>query len=214
MCGAAIEYLSIFVEKYLYKEFYKIESKIKGTPDMLNILTEDSVPVSFDIINMFSSIDNVFGLETVSEILENRETDFPPAECIFEALELCLKCNNVVFDEKFYLQEDGTAMEPHMSCCYSDIAIYRFNLKALSYTPKVFLQEIQKFFEFINSIATSSGNNVYIIMSIANNNSVLEFLDLSLHINEHKKICVDVYAKSTNNFTNLFTINLLSQKEH
>ena len=154
---------------------------------MLNILTEDSVPVSFDIINMFSSIDNVFGLETVSEILENRETDFPPAECIFEALELCLKCNNVVFNEKFYLQEDGTAMEPHMSCSYSDIAIYSFNLKALSYTLKVFLQEIQKFFEFINSIATSSGNNVYVIMSIANNNSVLEFLDLSLHIMNTKR---------------------------
>ena len=38
-------------------------------------------------------------------------------------------------------------------------------------------------------------------MSIANNNSVLEFLDLSLHINEHNKIYVDVYAKPTNSFT-------------
>ena len=92
-CGADIEYLSIFVVKYLYKEVYKIDSKIKGTPDMLNIIdmindsnilnsTEDSVPVNFDIVNMFSSIDNVSGLETVSEILKNKETDFPPAECI------------------------------------------------------------------------------------------------------------------------------------
>ena len=104
-----------------------------------------------------------------------------------------------------------------MSCSCSDIAIYRFGLKALSCTPKVlcwkrfrddifavwnhFLQEIHKFFEFMNSTDTSSGNNVYIIMSIANNDSVLEFLDLSLHIYEHKKICVDVYTKSTNNFT-------------
>ena len=38
-------------------------------------------------------------------------------------------------------------------------------------------------------------------MSIANNNSVLEFLDLSLHINEQNEICVDVYAKPTNSFT-------------
>ena len=35
--------------------------------------------VSCDIVNMFLSIDNVSGLEAVSEILENRETDFPPA---------------------------------------------------------------------------------------------------------------------------------------
>ena len=40
-------------------------------------------------------------------------------------------------------------------------------------------------------------------MSVANNNSVLEFLDLNLHINEHNKICVDVYAKPTNSFTYL-----------
>ena len=100
-----------------------------------NILTEDSVLVSFDIVNMFPSIDNVSGLEAVFQIPENRETDFPPAECILEALKLRLKYNNCVFNEKFYLQEDGTAMEPHMSCSYSDIAMYRFDLKALNYTP-------------------------------------------------------------------------------
>ena len=38
-------------------------------------------------------------------------------------------------------------------------------------------------------------------MSVANNSSILEFLDLSLQINEDNKICVDVYAKPTNSFT-------------
>ena len=37
-------------------------------------------------------------------------------------------------------------------------------------------------------------------MSVANE-SVLEFLDLSLHINKQKKICVHIYAKPTNSFT-------------
>ena len=41
-----------------------------------NILTEDSVLVSFGIVNMFPSIDNNSGLEAVSEILEKRETNF------------------------------------------------------------------------------------------------------------------------------------------
>ena len=41
-----------------------------------NILTKDSVLVSFDIVNMFLSISNVSGLKAVSEILENRETNF------------------------------------------------------------------------------------------------------------------------------------------
>ena len=44
----------------------------------------------------------------------------------------------------------------------------------------------------MNSIDTSS--KIKFTMSIANSDSILEFLDLILHINEHNKICVDVYA--------------------
>ena len=55
-----------------------------------NILSEDTVLVSFDIINMFPSIDNTSGLETVSEIPENRETNFPHVECALEAINLCM----------------------------------------------------------------------------------------------------------------------------
>ena len=59
-----------------------------------NIITNDSVLVSFDVVNMFPSIDNVLSLEAVSEILHNRESDFSPAVCILDALKLCLECNN------------------------------------------------------------------------------------------------------------------------
>ena len=76
-CSTAIKYLSIFVEKYLYKKVNKIDSRIKDTQDMLkiidmvngsNVLTKDSVLVSFDIVNMFLSISNVSGLKAVSQI--------------------------------------------------------------------------------------------------------------------------------------------------
>ena len=90
-----------------------------------------------------------------------------------------------------------------------------FDLKTMSYTPKVLcwkrfgddifavwnhsLPELHKFFEFINSIDTSGKINF--TMYVANNNSILEFLDLRLHINENNKIGVDVYAKPTKRFT-------------
>ena len=47
-----------------------------------NIITKYPILVIFDIVNMFPSIDNVLGLEAVSNILNNRESDFPPTECI------------------------------------------------------------------------------------------------------------------------------------
>ena len=128
-CGTAVEFLSIFVNK--------IDFRIKDTSDMLNIteninsrniITKDSVFVSFDVVSMFRDIDSVLGLEAISEILHNRESDFLPAECILDALKLCLECNNSVFKDDFYLQVDGQAMYPHMSYSYSDIAMYKFDV--------------------------------------------------------------------------------------
>ena len=76
--GTVIEYSSNFIEKYLYREV-KIDSMLKDThmlnvidiTDHSDILNKDSFLVSFDIVNIFLSISNIFGLEAVSEILEN-----------------------------------------------------------------------------------------------------------------------------------------------
>ena len=80
-CGAARENLSVFVEKCLYWEVLKIESRVKDTSEMLtiidnlnksNTLTSDCRLVRFDIINMFPGIDNTSGLKAVKSILDAR----------------------------------------------------------------------------------------------------------------------------------------------
>ena len=62
--------------------------------------------VSFDIVNMFPSIYNESGLQVVKNALEATEEQFPPALYIIEALELCLKCNNSIFNMNYFLQND------------------------------------------------------------------------------------------------------------
>ena len=57
-----------------------------------NTLTSDCSLVTFDIINMFPSIDNISGLKAVKSILDARQDQFPPTACIIEALKLCLEC--------------------------------------------------------------------------------------------------------------------------
>ena len=74
-------------------------------------------------------------IESVKSILLNRYDNIPPAECIFEALELCLNCKNSVFSNQNYLQVDGTAQVLHMSCSCNDIFMYSYDLKALRYVP-------------------------------------------------------------------------------
>ena len=84
---------------------------------------------SFGIANVFASIDNKSGLRAVKNTLEAREEQFPPTLCIIGAFELCLKCNNSIFNKRRFLQNDGTAQGPHMSCSYGDIAIEQFDKK-------------------------------------------------------------------------------------
>ena len=118
MCGTAAEDLSIIFEKCMFLEVMKIESRVQDTSEMLNfmdfldetnILMENCMLVSLDIANMFPSIDNESDLQAVKNALEAREEQFPPNLCIIEALELCLKCNNFIFNEKHFLQTDDTA---------------------------------------------------------------------------------------------------------
>ena len=79
-----------------------------------NTLTYDCRLVSFDIINMFPSIDNISWLKAVKSILDARQDQFPPKTSIIEALKLCLECNSSIFNYKHFLQSDGTAQGPHM----------------------------------------------------------------------------------------------------
>ena len=62
----------------------------------------------------------------------------------------------------------------------------------------------------MNTIDTSG--KIKFTTSVGNNNSILEFLDLSLFINEDNKICVDVYAIPTKSFTYVLPSTCFPQK--
>ena len=80
---------------------------------------------------MFSNIDNNLGLSSVKKYLDLRRKNIPPTNCLLEALELCLSCSNSIFNNENYLQIDGTAQGPHMSCSYADIAMWQISIRKL-----------------------------------------------------------------------------------
>ena len=59
-CGTAIEFLSISVEKYLYKEVHKINSTIKDTSEMLHIIDDVNNNNNNNNNNMIRRIAKVF----------------------------------------------------------------------------------------------------------------------------------------------------------
>ena len=176
-------------------------------------LPENSVPVSFNVVNMFPSTDNESGIKAVKKVLNDRESKNPPTECILQALQLCVECNNSVFNDKNFIETDGTAQGPHMSCSYSDIAMAHFDNGAENYTLKptvwkhfrddVFsvwthnINTLPAFQDYLNNI--DSTGKIKFTTQIAGENG-LEFLYLKLKMNENSKITVDVFLKSCNSF--------------
>ena len=84
--NTAVESLSIFAEKVLYDIASNMPSAIKDIRHMLDIIDEinnsnlltNSILVGSDIVNMFPSIDNKSGLKSVHDMLELRDSKFPP----------------------------------------------------------------------------------------------------------------------------------------
>ena len=150
---------------------------------------DSSILVGFNIVNMFASIDSISGLGAVSDILGNRESDFPPAECILEVLTISLTHINSVFDNVFTYRR---MVQSWALTCHGLIltAMCRFDIKALNYWPGVqygkrfrddifclwnhSLKELQKNFGFENNVHTTG--KIKFTKSVANE-SVLEFLD-------------------------------------
>ena len=116
---------------------------------------------------------------------------------------MCLECNNSIFNDKHFLQSDGTTQGPQMSCSYSDIAIQYFDVKALEYTPatifwKRFRDDIfivwpysiykrHIFFDCMNKVDPTK--QIQSTMGVATD--TLEFLDLKLKFDkESKQMCL------------------------
>ena len=74
-----------------------------------SMLSVNCVLISFDVVNMFFNIDNKSSLLSVEEALTNSNFDVDSTQCIVDALEICLTCNNSKFNHQHFLQTDGTA---------------------------------------------------------------------------------------------------------
>ena len=120
--------------------------------DIIDELNEQGIPenatlISLDIENMFPSIDNKRGVETIRKRL-NKEANFSiPTECIIEALEIILTCNNSKFNGINYVQSNGAATGAKNSCSYTDLALEPIDEEIYKCKVSIFI-EIYAYFRF------------------------------------------------------------------
>ena len=216
--NTAIENLARYIESICAPLTENLASRIKNTAHLLEIvdelntteIPENAMLVSFDIVNMFPSIDNVNGVNTMRAALEKRVVKNPSTECIIEGLEICLFNNNSVFADANLLQTNGTATGAPNSCSYADIAVspideavfmqMNTNYKELKYFGRYrddcfalwigTVEKLYMFFEFMNSL----NNDLKFTMEIGGKE--ICFLDVKITIVENK-LQTTVYSKPT-----------------
>ena len=151
-CNTAIENLSRFIEVVCAPLTNNIKTRIRDTSHLLDIIDElnsENIPdntilVSFDIINIYPSIDNDKDIAAVRNASETRAYKSPSTHCIIERIEICLKCNNSRFGSQNLLQLNRTATGATNSCSYADLAVFDVDNSALQAKRNTF-QEMRYF---------------------------------------------------------------------
>ena len=216
-CNTAIENLSRFLEVHSAPLTTKQRSRIKDTGHLLELIDdingkgipEGAILVSFDVVNMFPSIDNERGIRTLQTAYNKRQIKKPSTQCLIEALRLCLYSNNSVFNGTNLLQTNGTATGAPNSCSYSDLALQPIDdaiFDAIRDFPELFyygryrddcfviwvgsLERLHEFHTFINTL------DPYLKFTIEVGGIMLNFLDLKIGLFEGRLI-TSVYSKPT-----------------
>ena len=177
-CNAAVENLTIFIEKHCGKLTENIPTKVNGSYHLIDIfeawnakgIPDHGILVSFDIVNMFPSIDNTRGVAAVRSDLNSRTNLSPSTKYILEALEICSTNNNSTFAAQNLIQTNGTAMRAANSFSYSDLAIQPID-KAVINAQRTGFQEIFYFGRYREDRITISTGDVHKI------DLLLEFLN-------------------------------------
>ena len=183
--------------------------------DIIDELNENGIPenavlISLDIENMFPSIDNTRGMESIRQRLE-QEQDFPlPTDLIMEALEIILTCNSSKFNGKCYIQKNGTATGAKNSCSYSDLALEPIDEEIFKLKRTIF-KEIHSYYRYRDDcFIIWVGDKILLkrfiyLMNILDpslkftveyGGKLLKYLDLLIKL-EAGKLTTTVYSKPT-----------------
>ena len=191
----------------------KIQTKISDSYhliDAFEILNAKGIPdntilVSFDIVNMFPTIDNNRDVAAVKSALHSRTNLSPSTECIIEALEICLTKNNSAFADPNLIQTNGTAMVAANSFSYSNLAIQPIGNAVIDSQGTIFqviiyfglynnktgdVDKIELLLEFLISL----DKNLKFTVEI--DGQSLCFLDLKITVDD-KKLLTSAYSKPT-----------------
>ena len=218
--------ISHFIDEILKPLLQKIQSYIKDSFHFLEKLpknvSEDSNLVTFDVISLYTNICHDLGLKAINFWI-NKFPEYLPKritkDLILEAVNIILTNNLIRFNGQNYLQIKGVAMGTKMAPTYANLTLAfleeemlypkierMFGTEAASHFKETFSRFLDDCFLIwknslgsltdINKCLNEMHEDLSYTMEINCNNRV-NFLDLTVIINERNEIETDIYYKET-----------------
>ncbi len=146
--------LSNLLDKILKPLCKNVKSNIRDTFDFLNKLKrevpEECVILTLDVSNLYGSIPHDLGIKAIEYWVKEYPNDICgnfPKEFIIDGLKLVLENNIMTFDNKYYLQINGTAMGTKMAPTYATLIMGFLELKLYQKIEQEYNHEIRVYVE-------------------------------------------------------------------
>ena len=132
-----------FLDHYLQPIMRQLPAYLKDTTQFLNELANikiqhDTWLVTVDVKSLYTNIPNNEGIQACYEAWLEQELgdpQHPPAEVLRYLLEMVLKLNTFEFNQKYYLQQFGTAMGSKLAPAYANTFMGKLEKSILDSSP-------------------------------------------------------------------------------
>ena len=118
-------YIYIYLHE-LAENVRNLNSYIKDTTDFLRKLSEIQQPLPkgaimfcFDVKALYPSVPRKEARTACEKALQGRTNKSLTTECVLDMLDLALENNNFSFNDKHYIQREGTAIGSHLGMNYA-----------------------------------------------------------------------------------------------
>ena len=216
--GCPTEKISVFVDHHLRPLTTQLDSYVQDNMDFLrhidninrsNIITPDTLLVTMDVSSLYTNIPHKDGTDACRHYLDTRQEKKPSTSFLCNLITLILTLNNFVFNSINFLQIQGTAMGTCMAPNYANLFMGKFEtsfLESWPFKPLVWLRYIDDIFilwnegrdrllEFI-----SAANDFHPTIKFTHDisNTLIHFLDITVHKTDANRLETDLYSKPTN----------------
>ena len=222
--GCCTKHLSELVDTFLKPAANKLTSYLQDTTDFIRRVKNLSFPsqqknvflATMDVKSLYTNIDQEEGAQACKEHLDKRTNKSFTSELIKRLILIVLRCNTMIFQNRFFHQIKGTAMGTPMAVNFANLFMGKFEREMLlayksqfKLQPAVWLRYIDDvfiiwtgerdqflhFMNFCNSFAATQGYRSNIQFTFSPPSTSVDFLDTTVSLNNDGTLSTTLFTK-------------------